>query len=435
MTTQPNPSIYHFSTHTTFGAAIAARRLHDSLVDGGVPSTFFYRYNNGQVQNPTYIKFPSLQSRNLRGRVINRLIRLYSQVLKFRRPPGFDPFRIARLDGSTPYQPELESSIIHLHFIADMLDYASFFGSLPEGLPIVWTLHDMNPITGGCHYSWGCEQFKASCGNCPQLNSLRNPLDLSRINILCKNLALNRTRIHFVANSRWLEQQARESAMARFGASFQTIHCGVDVDSFRPLDRALCRKKLGIGLQKRVLCFGAESMTDPRKGIRGFLAALRLMKPREDVALLSFGSGSISQDEVPFQYRHLGRLNSATELAEAYSASDLFVIPSIHEAFGQTSLEAMSCGIPVVGFSVGGIPDMIKPNHTGQLVEPGHTAGLARAISDLLLNEEHRTRMGRNARSLAVENFSLTLQRDRYLQLYRHLHRTFSGRSKSSGNP
>ena len=116
-------------------------------------------------------------------------------------------------------------------------------------------------------------------------------------------------------------------------------------------------------------------------------------------------------------HRHLGRIGVDRLLSVVYSAADVFVIPSLQESFGQTVIESMACGTPVVGFDAGGIPDMVRPGLTGQLAPVGDTAALAAAIRQVLADPD-RDRMGRTARQVAVDEYALPLQASRYRDLY-----------------
>ena len=108
-------------------------------------------------------------------------------------------------------------------------------------------------------------------------------------------------------------------------------------------------------------------------------------------------------------------------MSVVYSAADLFVIPSLQEAFGQTSLEAMACGTPVVGFDTGGIPDTVRPGETGWLAEVGNVDALSRTLTNALRDRDRLRRMGQTCREMVMAEFSLARQRNRYTALYQTL--------------
>src|SRR5438046_2993624 len=104
-------------------------------------------------------------------------------------------------------------------------------------------------------------------------------------------------------------------------------------------------------------------------------------------------------------------------LSTIYSAADVFVIPSLQESFGQTVIESLACGTPVVGFASGGIPDMVRPGHTGWLAPTGDTAALRNAMVTAL-SDPRRAELSANCRRIALQEYSLDTQARAYAQLY-----------------
>jgi glycosyltransferase involved in cell wall biosynthesis len=414
--------ILHLNSYLQGGAAIAARRLHESLVQRGVDSRFCFA--SGVPPDATYFPFFTGASATLRRRILANA-RRWLRILPYlwRRPQSLEIFSdsgwlMPLSFDALPFRPD----IVHLHWTADFLDYGSFFASLPAETPVVWTLHDMHPFTGGCHYSFGCEKFTRACGECPQLNGLRAENDLSRQNFELKSTALRNLGVHVAADSRWLEREARRSAIFATARSFRTVHYGLDTASYAPRSKRESRQALGIPQDAFVVCFGSASLADRRKGLAELLAALHMLGDLTDLSCLVFGAGVPRLD--PAQrtpIRSTGFLATTAEQAAAYSAADVFVIPSLAEAFGQTALEAMACGTPVIGFDTGGIPDMVRPQVTGLLVPVGDSAGLAAAIRWMHGHRAEGAAMGRSARRMVEAEFTLERQAQDYLRLYRAL--------------
>ncbi len=413
--------VAHFNTYLTGGAATAARRLHDTLVAEGVESVFCYATGAAPSRHyRPYFEGAMASARQLWG---------------YARRARVAPFLVGReryfeytdngwLLPVFPRARGLDPDIVHLHWIADFIDYEAFFRAA-AGTPVVWTLHDMHPFTGGCHYSYDCERFAApaGCGPCPQLNGLRSPRDLSHDNFERKRRAIEGAEVHVVADSRWLEAEARRSAILAGARSFRTIHYGLDTDAFAPQDKILCRRALGIADDAFVVCFGAESLDHPRKGLHELLRSLRAAKEVAHLTGLMFGAGAIARDDALPPLVSTGYLSTPQAQATAYSAADVFVIPSLAEAFGQTALEAMACGTPVIGFETGGIPDMVRPGDTGLLVPVGDVGALASAIRWAAAHRAELAGMGRNARALVLGHFTLRHQSSEYRALYEALAR------------
>jgi glycosyltransferase involved in cell wall biosynthesis len=311
--------------------------------------------------------------------------------------------------------------IVNLHWVAGFVDYASFFADAPHRMPVVWTVHDMNPFTGGCHYDAGCQAYIGGCGSCPQLGS-NTKHDLAYAIFQRKYRALSRVpvgNLRIVSPSRWLAQEARKSMLfQKFEVS--VIPYGIDLKTFQPRNKRAAREALGLESDAKVVLFVADQVTNRRKGLDLLLAALDSLGDRQDIQLLTVGSGECIAP-TDFYHCHIGQVNSDRILSTIYSAADVFVIPSRQEGFGQTALEALACGTPVVAFRVGGIPDMVRPGLTGLLAEPENVRELRDCIAKLLADPSLRTEMAANCRSVAKEEYSLELQARRYRDLYKSL--------------
>ncbi len=425
--------VHHFNTLLEGGAAIAARRLHDSLGRYGVRSRYYYGPWLASHEDESYCKFeyppfePTL-SQKIRDRFNGKywFRRNFQKNLNrflVNKPDGYDLFSYARLPIETPIHSDGEKpDVVHLHWTAGMFDYPSFFDSIPDKLPIVWTLHDMNPFTGGCHYSWACRNYLSECGTCPQLNENRSFWDLSHQNWRIKRNSILDKTIHVVGDSSWLEQCSKESKLLSNAKSFRTIHYGLDTGIFYPKEKTVSRQLLSIERDAFVICFGAALMGTRRKGVSELFQALAMLGDIKILAIF-FGDGyrEIPSNSANLIFRSMGRIDSPELLSLIYSAADVFVIPSLQEAFGQTALEALACGTPVVGFRVGGIPDMVRSGVTGVLADPANVTDLAEKIRWMAEHPEERIRMGGNAREMVEKEFSLEVQAGKYAELYKAL--------------
>lgn len=412
--------VVHVSTQDiTGGAARAAFRLHTALLEAGVDSKMLVRNKASSLPSVVEYRPPGLTAR-LRESI--RFRYLYSALDRYRptRPAHVEDFD----DDRTPHIDALGSlpacDVVHLHFISCFIDHRSFLRGLPADVPVVWTAHDMAPLTGGCHYDAGCSRYLDACGKCPQLGSTVE-VDLSRQVWNRKRAALShvRSRLHFVAASRWIEREIRHSSLTR-GVPVSLIPHGLDTTVFAPKDRGSCRRALGIDPTKRVVLFVSDAVDNRRKGMHLLLAAMRRLEDVDDLLLLSIGRNSPPPlGNVAVQ--HLGPVANDRFLAIAYSAADVFVIPSLQEMFGLTALEALACGTPAVGFDVGGIPDVIVDGKTGLLAAAGDADSLAASLRSMLVDEARRTAMGHAARAAVVDHFPMPHCAARHIDLYRSL--------------
>ena len=169
-----------------------------------------------------------------------------------------------------------------------MIDGQAFFTSIPNDFPIVWTLHDMNPFTGGCHHSDQCNLYRTGCQNCPQL-AQSGPHDFSHRSFQLKQTVLQEKQLHVITPSRWLEEHVRNSFLLQDASSIQTIHNGLDLQVFRPRDQQAARGKLNLPPDLTVVGFGAASLINRRKGFAELLAAFSQLKNHREI--LGFGFG------------------------------------------------------------------------------------------------------------------------------------------------
>jgi len=402
------------------GAARTAYRLHQSLRLVGQHSVMVVESRTSD--DPSVVMFEKpMDGLELVRRGL-RQVRIAGDAYRYRRsrPEGYELFSDDRsVYGSTVLDQLPACQVINLHWIPGFVDYRTFFTRIPSSTPIVWTLHDLNPLTGGCHYNLGCDGYLGRCGRCPQLGS-EEPEDLAHEIWERKRRLFAKVppaRLHFVTPSRWLRAEVQRSPiLARFPV--EVIPYGLDVDEFTPRHRGSVRDLLGIPRHAPVLLFAAEEVGNERKGFACLVKALAQCAGRiPNLMLLSVGRNRPTvQIDVPWV--HVGSVDNDRFLSMVYSAADLFVMSSLQDNLPNTVLEAIACGIPVVGHAVGGIPDMIRNGVNGLTVPVADVEALGAAIEDVLRDTARCAEMGANARRIAVEEYSLELQGRRYSELY-----------------
>jgi glycosyltransferase involved in cell wall biosynthesis len=397
------------------GACIAGYRQHQALRLAGVDSQLFVRFKVTTDVHATPFQPPPKPSVRI-PRLMRRGLRNFS-----RRRAGLleEMFTASSEHGSSLLAALPSADVVNVQFAWDFLDYPSFFRLLPPEIPVVVTMHEMGTFTGGCSYAGSCVRFTEACGNCPKLRR-RGPCDLSSRGWQEREQAFGARRkggLHFVANSDWTYREARRSSLLK-DYPITTIHLGIDTDVFRPLDRSAAREAFGIPGHGRVVCFAAASQGDPRKGLKHLADALAGM--REKPFLLVWGK-SVPESVAAIPHLHLGNIDSEHLMAVAYNAADIFVMPSLEEAFGQTALEAIACGTPVVAFAAGGIPETVRNEETGLLASVGDTLALQANIERLLSDERLWEHCSKEGVKLAHEEFSYELNARKYIELYEAL--------------
>jgi glycosyltransferase involved in cell wall biosynthesis len=182
----------------------------------------------------------------------------------------------------------------------------------------------------------------------------------------------------------------------------------------------MARDLLNVPAHAKVLLFLSQNVGDRHKGSLALVDAIARLKKIPDLFLLILGHGQFpAQAHIPSM--SLGFLKEERLLSLAYSAADLFVLPTFQDNFPNTALESMSCGLPAVAFKVGGVGEIVRDESTGVLVEQGDVEALARAIENLLSDSDRRQQMAENCRRIAVEEYSLEVQARRYAELYASL--------------
>jgi len=401
------------------GAARAAYRLHQGLRALGQNSSMFVA--NRETADPHVMAFQPITS--LPGRLLRMLRREYLRRTFERQSAKRSPEAEVFTDDRNEYGAEVTDQlppgdILHLHWVAGLAHYKLFFPVATRRAPVVWTLHDMNPFTGGCHYDEGCGRYRNRCGACPQLESSKET-DFST-GVWARKQAAYRSirpgRLHLVAPSRWLAAAAKRSALFS-QLPISVIPNGLDVEALAPRDRRFARQVLGLPPDKRIILCVADWLDNRRKGVKFLVQALVTLKDHGDLLVVTIGRGTGLTD-VPLPHASLGYVHDERLLSLAYSAADVFVCPTLQDNLPNTILESLACGVPVVGFNVGGVPDMVRDGETGLLVEARDAEGLGKAIAELLGNPERRRVMSENCRRIAVEEYSLVIQARRYVELY-----------------
>jgi len=282
--------------------------------------------------------------------------------------------------------------------------------------PVVWRLSDMWALTGHVAYSYECERWRSGCGSCPYVHEYP-PLsrDTSAFLWRWKSRVYAHSRMTIVAPSRWLCRLASESPLlSRFDV--RHIPNGVDLKTFRPLEKAAARREFGLDPDRRVVLFSAPDLDDRRKGGAVLDTALGRL---DDLDFDLVVAGANAQ-RLPRRARALGDLDEQ-RLAKAYAAADVFVLPALAENLPNAALESMACGIPVVAFDVGGIPDAVRHEQTGVLAPLGDVQALAAAIRRALEDGELRARLGGTARETAEREYGAELEARRFAELYAEL--------------
>ncbi len=371
------------------GAFIAAQRLHEALLGQDVHSTFL------NVSSPLRLKM---------AWILDRLPLLLI-------PKPHRPYFSLNLVGAEKL-PTTGFDFIHLHWINKGL--LSLEGIRSTRLPIVWTLHDLWPISDVNHYDSNLilgEDFQKSKVLNFFLKETKN----------LKEEVWAHTPMTFVCPSRWIFDQAQKSV---YSNTHELVHIPnpIDLEVFQPTQKTLAKKNLGVSAESKIILFGAVGgIVDYRKGFHLLLKALHHLKSsmgKEKITLLIFGNET--KQSLPFEAKFIGRINSDAELAKVYNAADVFAAPSLQDNLPNTVLESLACGVPAVGFDTGGIPDLIEHLQTGYLAKAFSPEDFATGLK-ICLDQSHHSKFSEASRRKAMLEFSSKIIAGKYKSLYENL--------------
>jgi glycosyltransferase involved in cell wall biosynthesis len=316
------------------------------------------------------------------------------------------------------------ADIINLHWVSQFQSPVTLKHVIALGKPVVWTLHDQWAFTGGCHYSSGCEGYQNSCKECPQLAEA--PFSLPEALLHDKEDIFQNDNLTIVTPSRWMGRCARESRLFK-PLRVEVIANSLETDLYSPLAKDQAKERLEIPADAITFLFGAIDGAEKRKGFAELSEAMKVclenelfqeLLRKDQVRLLCFGSPNDLLESMGIPVVSLGRLGTDEDIRSAYSAADLFLLPSLEDNLPNTILESMSCATPVVAFDVGGVPDMVSDGVNGFLVKAFDTQQMGEAIVNLALDPEKRLSMGKAGRERAVRDYALDVQAGNYLNLY-----------------
>ncbi len=316
-----------------------------------------------------------------------------------------------------------QADVIHLHWVNQgMLSVKGLRAILKSGKPVVWTLHDMWPVTGICHHARECTRYEKECRHCPFLAGGKGLADLAARTFRKKKSLYALAPVHFVACSRWLETRARASALLR-GHAVTSIPNPINTNLFHPRDKQQARARLHLPTEGKIVLFGSVRITDKRKGIDYLTEACRLLDEqqpelKDSLSIVVFGNDSEQlQALLPFRVYALSYIADEHALPDIYSAADLFAIPSLEENLPNMIMESMSCGTPCVGFQTGGIPEMIDHLHNGYVARYLSAEDFANGMR-WILNEPDYAELSEQAVRKAVSCYSESTVAKRYTDLY-----------------
>ena len=275
--------------------------------------------------------------------------------------------------------------------------------------PVIWCLSDMEPFTGGCHYSEGCTGYENECNNCHIVDP--NFKFLPKLGVKRKSLWGD---LVVVSPSYWLYECSKKSTVFK-NKDVKVIRTGIELNVFKPYDKNKSRDELDLPRDKKIVFIASHSISDPRKGLDLFQDSLVYLKNNFDISQFVFvtaGHNSIYIDDV--SHVHLGYISDRSQLAKIYSASDLTALPYREDNLPNVLLESIACGTPVCSFDIGGMPDVIIDGFNGFLIPPYNTRIFSEKIYSILENNFNSEEI----REWSLSNLDIKDQASNYIKLF-----------------
>jgi glycosyltransferase involved in cell wall biosynthesis len=384
------------------GAGRAALRLHKSLLVMGQESKVLCLYKN--TEEPEVIKFEnhySILNRILFKTGLKKTVKEKNKRLLRKYPKTYFIFNFPETDNKIHEHPLVkEADIIHLHYISGFVDFPSFFKNINR--PVVWTIHDKNPVMGGFHLKIDKDKNRSN-----KINELEEKC------FSIKQQALKNIKdagLGVTAPSKFLAGFSSGSEMlGRF--KHYHIYNAVDLGLFRPVDRTEARAEFDLPVDTPVLLFVSEGLEQYHKGADILTEALKGIDDK--YVLVTIGMGRITGlDNVI----NLGPVHDDKKLRMLYSAADASLLPSREDNLPNIMLESMACGTPVIATPVGGMRDVIRDGFNGLLAGETDPGAYKEVLKKFLKEPDKFNR--EEIRQFAEQNFSFEKQAVEFMKIY-----------------
>lgn len=374
------------------GAAIAAKRHCEAMIGMGIEARLL---TLTKVSHSEYLIKYHLGVRAFLPLLYQVLHEWVKSILK---PTG--TFSIMKF-GFPLYKDKVitESDVIFIHWVNNAISISGVEKILKLNKKTFWYMHDMFPITGGCHHSLGCKGYTGNCSDCPLINGKGRSLASRQLKSKIKHWK-KYSNLSFVTPSKWLADCVKESTLAQ-GHEVKVVPNTIDTGLFKPLPFD-CKTIFGLDTNKKTILFSADLSGSIYKGSQYTIDCLKLLDPDKYEGLIIGNMPKGLQEEVPIKVIATGYLMDQLSLVLAYNACDTVLISSIAENYPNVILEAMACGIPCVGFNTGGIPDLIHHKTSGYISFDKTSVDLFNGIDYIISDETRYSKLSYNARYQVV---------------------------------
>jgi len=389
------------------GAAKVAYRLKSDLASRGHKNTLFVSKKYSQDEDVKLIRPYS----NLRQRI--------NKKLSYYLANDLDLFPSNHILGL----PEFKSAdIIHCHNLHTNYFNLSTLQKISAIKPVVWTLHDMWPITAHCAHSFDGKIKKSGFFTCPSLD-IYPPIAWHNERYLESKKAkiYQKSHFHIVTPSKWLANKVSQSVLK--DRPLTVIYNGIDTEIFKRSDLKSSRSDLNLPQDKKIILIVAKGgKSNPWKGGNYAEEIVKRLSDKPDILFVNLGGNNNKSDNLI----NAGYISDEQILARYYSASDVLLYPSIADNCPLVVLEAQACGLPVISFDTGGIPELINHGVDGYIAKYKDAEDLLEGVKLFLSFDNNKIEFIRSNLAKKIED-GLTIKKmtDQYLDLYNSLQEPF----------
>ena len=391
------------------GAARAARRIHESLLSKGMDSIMLVdeKYTKDKkiyFNSKNKMNFLISRLKSAIDIIILKILHPSKKKIKFSIPLLSNKFIERKI-------LEINPDIVHLHWINGGTLNKKFF--LNKNFKLVQTLHDMEPITGGCHYSGKCNKFKKICYACHVLSSNQKK-DLSYKIFSNKKKLYKDINLKFIASSKWIFQEAIKGSLVENKNNIYFSENPINIKKYKKINKNRFRSKFNLPINKLLIFFGSVDLkSDPRKGF-SFIQNYLLMFENKNCEFVVAGTTKNIFKNFRTKVNYIKFLNE-DDLKQLYQSIDIFISPSVEENLSCMIIENLACGNPVLAFDIGGNATLIKHKINGYLSKPFEEKDFTLGINFIIRNYKN---LSINAERYVKKNLNYSIIANKHVNIY-----------------
>lgn len=328
-----------------------------------------------------------------------------------------------------------KAEIIHCHNLHGNYFNLSSLERISKEKAVVWTLHDMWPITGHCGHSLECTNWQTGCQKCDHLENYEKLFwDNAGCLLQKKKNIYAKSQLSLVVPSLWLKKELEKSILA--DKEIFLIHYGIDNKIFKMYKKLESRRKIGLPLEKKIITFIAHGgKNNLWKGWEYWQGVIDYYQADKKMFFLCIGNKLKNNHRLKKgNTLFLPYISNESLMAQYYSSSDVFLLASIADNFPFVILEAMACGVPVVSFDVGGVKEAVGHRENGYIAKYKDTKDLIRGIDYVFsLDKKETESLSNNSINKIKKEFTVEKMTRRYLSLYQSLAKRNKSYKNTSG--